>query len=54
MKTIDHLLGTGWFKTSASNSKNRSWIEHESIHCDFNDAAVAVTTSPGNFLINGT
>jgi hypothetical protein len=40
MKTIDHLLEcTGWFKTSASTSEDRSWLELESIPRDFKGTA---------------
>jgi hypothetical protein len=40
MKIINNLLEcTGWFKTSASISENRSSLEFGSIHRDFKDTA---------------
>jgi len=36
MTTIDHLLEcTGWFKTPASTSEDRSYFKRESISRDF-------------------
>lgn len=47
MKTIDHLLEcTGWFKTSASTSKDRSCLELESVRPNFTG-----TTNPKEFQI---